>query len=179
MSKEPVPLYVADLSHFTRGLAGQMKGHAETPSHLSLLNMVARAAGFQNYQHLRASSAAQARVEADQASVDFKKVERVLQHFDAAGMLVRWPSKRHVQELCLWVMWAHVPHDRQLEERDVNGALNKAHLFEDAAILRRSLIGMKLLERTKDGSEYRRIEQSPPAEAVYLIREITERRQVI
>lgn len=178
MSKEPVPLQVADLSQFARSLATQLNTAEGVPSHLSLLNMLARAARFKNYQHLRSSVAAKARVEAPSPTLDYKKIERVLQQFDAQGRMRQWPAKRQVQELCLWVMWSHLPGNSTMEERDVNGILNKEHLFDDAALLRRSLIGMKLLDRTRDGSDYRRQEHAPPAEAVYLIREMVSRRNL-
>lgn len=176
MSKETIPLTVADITPFARSLSEQLKGADDLPSHLTLLNMIARAAGFRNYQHMRASDAARARLAKPSSTPDYKRVEKCLQHFDAQGCLIRWPSKRFVQELCLWVMWSRLPRDTVLQERDVNGLLNKSHAFDDAAILRRSLIGMRLISRNLDGSDYRRIEQSPPAEAVALIREVTGRR---
>lgn len=176
MSKEAIPLLVADITPFARALSLQLKEADALPSHLGLLNMLARAAGFRNYQHMRASGAAKLRLDAGEASVDFKRVEKCLQQFDSAGRLIRWPSKRFVQEICLWVLWSHLPQGAVMQERDVNGVLNKAHLFGDAAILRRSLIGLKLVSRNVDGTDYRRIEQSPPPDASAVIREVTARR---
>ena len=54
MPRETIPLSIDDLSRFARTLAGELGDAA--PSHLSLMNMLARAAGFRNYQHLRAES---------------------------------------------------------------------------------------------------------------------------
>ncbi|MGC1505181.1 MAG: DUF2087 domain-containing protein [Sulfitobacter sp.] len=176
MSKEAIPLLVADITPFARSLSLQLKGADGQPSHLALLNILARAAGFRNYQHLRASQAAKARLAGVETPVDFKRVEKCLQQFDASGRLIRWPSKRFVQEMCLWVLWSHLPRGEVMQERDVNGLLNKAHLFEDVAILRRSLIGQKLVSRNADGSDYRRIEQSPPADAIAVIRKVSARR---
>lgn len=176
MSKDALPLTVADITPFARALSKQLRAADETPSHLTLLNMLARAAGFRNHQHLRASTAAKARLEAvPMQSVDFGRVEKTLNQFDGNGLLIRWPSKRYVQELALWVLWSKLPADQTLYERDVNGVLNHAHLFDDAALLRRSLIGLGLLKRKLDGSDYRRVERKPPAEAVALIREIAKR----
>lgn len=176
MSKEAIPLEVADITPFARILLKQLKEVGDPPSHLELLNMLARASGFRNYQHLRASRAAKTRLETVARMADFKRVEKCLQQFDAAGCLIRWPSKRYVQELCLWVMWSLLPHNEVLTERDVNGLLNQAHAFDDVAILRRSMIGLNLMSRNLDGSDYRRIEQSPPPEAVEVIRVMTNRR---
>ncbi|GLQ25218.1 DUF2087 domain-containing protein [Sulfitobacter pacificus] len=176
MSKEAIPLLVADITPFARALSLQLKEADALPSHLGLLNMLARAAGFRNYQHMRASGSAKARLEDSALPADFKRVEKTLQQFDAVGRLIRWPSKRYVQELCLWALWSQLPRGEVMQERDVNGLLNKAHLFEDAAILRRSLIGQKLVSRNADGTDYRRIEQSPSADAIAVIRAVSARR---
>ncbi|KIN62425.1 DUF2087 domain containing protein [Sulfitobacter noctilucicola] len=174
MSKECIPLVVADMSPFSRNLLKQLKESGDLPSHLGLLNMLARAAGFRNYQHLRASDTARIRLDTvTSGAVDYARIEKCLQQFDTDGTLVRWPSKRYVQELCLWVLWSHLPSDEVMQERQVNGVLNQLHRFDDAALLRRSLIGMKLVSRNPDGSDYRRIEQAPPPDALALIRAVS------
>lgn len=178
MSKDLIPLATADISAFARNLNRHLASGRTPPSHLEMLNHLARASGFRNYQHLRAAHAAQARVEAaPEPTADFKLIEKTLHQFDTQGRLIRWPGKRQVQELALWAMWARLPAETPMEERDVNGALNLVHLFEDAALLRRSLIGMGLLQRNLDGSDYRRTEQRPPPEAQALIREVSQRRK--
>jgi len=178
MSKDLIPLHIADISSFARHLNGQLKTQTETPSHLSLMNMLARASGFRNFQHLRAAQTAQNRLDAPQdTTLDFKLVERTLNQFDDLGRLRQWPAKRSVQELCIWVFWSLLPAQATLQERDVNGHLNQAHLFDDAAILRRSLVGMGLVERNLDGTDYRRIEQAPSAEAREVIRRLQGRGQ--
>ena len=54
-SREMVPLLAADVSTFCKNLRLQLAGagHA-APSHVALLNMLARSAGYRNYQMLRA-----------------------------------------------------------------------------------------------------------------------------
>ena len=91
MSKEAIQLLVADITPFARSLSLQLKETDGQPSHLALLNILARAAGFRNYQHLRASQAAKVRLDGTEAPVDFKRVEKCLQQFDGAGQLIRWP----------------------------------------------------------------------------------------
>ncbi|UOA25965.1 DUF2087 domain-containing protein [Pseudosulfitobacter sp. DSM 107133] len=177
MSKTPIPLVTADISKFARSLSQQLTGTDAPPSHLTLLNMLARAAGFRNFQHLNAAKAAQARLHPTPAETcDFRRVERALAQFDATGRLRQWPARRAIQDLCLWVLWANVPAHATLHERDVNGVLNHGHSFDDPAQLRRGLLSMGLLTRNRDGSDYRRIEQRPPPEARALIRHIAERR---
>ena len=87
MTKTPVPLRVNDMTGFTRSLSQQL---GETsPSHLTLMNIVARAAGFQNVQHMRAASAAARRLEDAPGDIiaDARAVER--RTMISCGLLTR------------------------------------------------------------------------------------------
>ena len=64
MTRDALCLTVEDLSAFARNLHKQLAAEPALPGHLSLLNMLARAAGFRNYQHFRAVGAAAARIAA-------------------------------------------------------------------------------------------------------------------
>lgn len=177
MTKTPAPLRVEDITVFTRVLSQQL-GEA-SPSHLTLMNMVARAAGFQNVQHFRASLAAAKRMDNDAKDiiVDARSVERALHQFDRYGRLRQWPSRRAVQTLALWALWATLPSNRNLDESDVNENFAREHLFEDPATLRRTMISCGLLTRQRDGTDYCRVEQQPPAEAKALIQALSVRRR--
>ena len=177
MTKFPVSLQVANLSAFTRSLAKQLG--STSPSHLTLMNMIARAAGYTNVQHLRSSAAASRRLAraGDEASpIDHRRVERTLQQFDREGKLVRWPSKRSVQDIALWVLWSRLPRARFMTEREVSDALRVEHLFGDPATLRRTMLWLGLLTRRPDGADYRRVEQRLPPEALAAIQDLKERR---
>lgn len=177
MSKTPVPLHADDLTGFVRILSQQLGD--SSPSHLNLMNMVARAAGFQNVQHMRATSAAARRIETrlKQPAADMRTVERTLHLFDGQGRLRQWPSKRSVQTLSLWGLWSAVPAAAVLQEGAVNTCLNAEHCFDDPATLRRTMISCGLLTRNRDGSDYRRVEQAPTPEAKVVIRELSDRRR--
>jgi hypothetical protein len=177
MKKTPVPLCAEDMTSFTRALSRQLG--LQSPSHLTLMNMLARAAGFQNLQHMRANTAAVDRLarQVEGQTFDARAVERALHQFDAMGHLKRWPAKRAVQTLALWALWAVLPAGAVLQERDVNQRLAPEHLFGDPATLRRTMISCGMLARQPDGSDYRRIEKEPPAEAKALIRVLTARRR--
>lgn len=140
--------------------------------------MLARAAGFQNLQHLRAASAAQRRLDrqVEAPPADARQVERALHQFDAQGRLRAWPARRAVQTLALWGIWSALPAGAPLREREVNECLQPEHLFGDPATLRRTMISCGLLTRQADGSDYRRVEREPPAEAKALIRNLSARR---
>ncbi len=179
MSREAIPLSAPDISKFARAMARQLGEAEEKPTHLSLMNMLARSAGFRNYQHLKASHAARERL-ADGPPVaenaDYGLIERVLKQFDSEGQLTRWPAKWPVRKLCLWVMWSNLPAGKVLTEKQVNALLNEAHLFNDPALLRRYLFDYDMVERNRDGTDYKRIEMRPPVEAREIIREVTSRR---
>lgn len=170
MSRTLLPLFAADISAFARSLRGQLADCQRTPGHLELLNMLARSAGWRNFQHLRAQLAAREQLDTPlPAPVDYVQVRRLMRFFDAQGRLLRWPSKFSQRGPCLWVLWSRIPPRRTLSEQQVNELLLANHLFGDQALLRRELCDRGLLARSADCREYRRIERRPPPEACALI----------
>lgn len=173
MSRVTIPFAAADISALAKSLRGQLAAREASPSHVEMLNMLARATGHRNFQQLRASAGDSPEPPPDTAPpapvADLVLVNRVAGHFDAEGRMVRWPGKTSHQELCLWALWAHIPGRRPLTEPEVNAAINAWHLFGDHAILRRCLCNSGLLARTQDCREYRRVERRPPPEAAALI----------
>lgn len=183
MTRTSVTLSVDDLSGFTRRLAAQMG--ADSPGHLTLMNMLARAGGYQNVQHLRAVQAAARRAQqraaqpvAAEPEADLRLVERVLNQFDARGVLLRWPARQSVQTLALFVLWAQLPAGQEMTERQVNALLTEWHGFGDPATLRRTMIACKLLTRQRDGSGYRRLEQAPPPELALVLAALRQAQEV-
>ncbi|MCW2245674.1 hypothetical protein M2352_001265 [Azospirillum fermentarium] len=192
MTRTPLPYRTDDISALARSLRIQLAGRSETPSHVELLNMLAKAAGHRNFQHFR-SLAVPAPLPAEApppaasppetppepaavpAAVDMAKILRIARCFNDAGVLVRWPPKLSERQPCLWVMWSRVPPGAVLHERAVNALLQDNHSFGDHALLRRDMCDMGLLVRTPDGREYRRVEQPPPAGALALIRHLKTR----
>jgi hypothetical protein len=56
MPRQAVPLAVADVSALSRALEAELSQLGRLPGHLELMNMLARSAGYGNFQHLRASA---------------------------------------------------------------------------------------------------------------------------
>ena len=56
MSRTPLPFAVEDLTALARGLERQLAEHDGRPGHVEMLNMLARAGGFRNFQHFRAQA---------------------------------------------------------------------------------------------------------------------------
>lgn len=180
MTRDIVPFSVADMSALARSLSRQLDAGPEAPSHLTLLNMLARGAGFRNFQHLRAARSAERRLDAapvPATAVDHTLVARALNCFDATGQLRHWPARRAVQVLCLWGLWSRLsPKGAPWTERQISAALGRLHLFGDPAILRREMVQLGLVMRNQDGTGYARIEQPPPPEARALIGWLRDRR---
>ncbi len=173
MSRISLPYQAPDVSALARLLKREIHAREDKPGHVELLNILAKAAGYRNFQHLKASDAARDRLAAPQPepeAVDFRRVEDAARCFAADGVLTRWPARTVIQQLCLWRLWARFPADRDLSEREVNEILKAAHAFGDHVLLRREMFNQKLLDRTADCRVYRRIEQRPPSEALALIR---------
>lgn len=167
MSRIALPLHIPDLSDFARSLRKQLAELPDPPGHVEMLNLLSRSAGFRNFQHLKSALEARLRLEtpvAPVAPVDHALVGRTARLFDAEGRLLRWPTSRPVQDLCLWVLWSRLASRTRFSEKQISELLKQWHTFGDHALLRRALIGWRLVQRTPDGSEYRRIEQKPPAE---------------
>lgn len=149
--------------------------------------MLARSAGHRNFQHLRANmlgpevsgdqsapgdpSADDLEIDraADNPPADERRLKRVLRQFDQNAVLVRWPKRQSDRNLCLWLIWSLFPAGESLTEAEVNAFLVARHAFGDPALLRRSLVDLGLVWRTRNGSEYRRVELEPPVEALALI----------
>jgi hypothetical protein len=157
---------VADVSAAAKSLRDQLGKLERLPSHVELLNMLARAAGYRNFQHFRTDAAAKQRLLApiDQPPINHERIEKVARHFGANGQLLRYPARESQQVLCLWVLWSRIPAGTSFSDREISELLDLWHVFGDHALLRRALVDYGLMSRTVDGRQYLRIEQKPPAE---------------
>lgn len=150
----------------------QLAKSPEPPGHVEMLNLLCRSAGFRNYQHCKGVMEARQRQRQRLAApaptvappVDYEIIERAAHLFDEQGRLLRWPTRRGLQMLCLWVLWSRLASRTSFTEKQISELIKRWHVFGDHALLRRSLIGWGLVQRNQDGTDYRRIEQKPPAE---------------
>ncbi|HEY8575788.1 MAG TPA: DUF2087 domain-containing protein [Devosia sp.] len=169
MSKQLVALSIPDISTFAKSLRASLAALDREPTHAELLNIVARCAGHRNFQALRAAPTI-----TTQPPAKSSRVAKAIRNFDA-GRMQRWPAKTNHQDLCLWVIWSRIPPDQQMTEREVSEIIMNAHAFGDHALLRRSLVDMKMLGRTRDGKVYRRIEKQPGPDATALMEAVVSR----
>lgn len=189
MSRPVFPFHATDISLLARSLCKQWQEETTPPGHVQMLNMLARAIGFQNFQHFReqtkatqplneALSPAEPDPSAQRAAtaqVGAVNANRLLRHFDPAGRLQRWPGKFSEQLPVLWTVWARIPAHRDLSEREVNDYIRAGESLGDHVLLRRELVNYKLLSRTLDGRVYRRMEQPLPPELLELVRTVLGR----
>ncbi len=169
MPREAIPLVVPDLSAFARSLGRALAERAETrsPSHVELLNLIARAAGHRNLQALRASLETPAAPLADEDRSPPQPLSanarKALRQFDSRDRLVRWPGKFSIQRLSLGVLWMRFDSHRVYSEKEGNVVLKDANTFDDHVTLRRELVDHRLLARKSDCSEYRKLPARPDA----------------
>ncbi|MES2946978.1 MAG: DUF2087 domain-containing protein [Pseudomonadota bacterium] len=194
MTRMLLPLSIADLSSFAKKLKIQLddrasEGLSTPPSHLELLNLLARASGMRNFQTFRASVADAPAIasptqsaplvpEVASEAIDLGKlsptVRKTLMQFDTAGRLVRLPNKLSVQQMAMWWMWTQFAVRRKYTEKEVNQVLNAHHTFGDQATLRRELVNMKLLGRKSDCSEYWKEPMRPSEEVQDFLRALRQ-----
>ena len=171
-----IPFVVADISALAKSLRAAIAGVDAAPTQVQMLNWLAKAAGHQNYQSLRAQASAVTRAidAASNAASAAKTVKpaaskatkfesetvlsahaaKALTQFDTDGKLTRWPYKFAVQRVAMWGLWIQFDSKRRYTEKEVNSVLNAWHLYGDHATLRRELINMDLLARKPDCSVY-------------------------
>jgi hypothetical protein len=182
MSRPVFPFHAPDVAALARSLTKQWVEQPAPPSHVQMLNMLARAIGHANFQAFRAAAEATPAatpLSAADATLPAKpglSTQRLLRHFDEQGRLMRWPSKFSEQLPCIWTVWARIPARQDMSEREVNDFIKRGESFGDHVLLRRELVNYKLLERTPDGRVYRRIEQPLPRHILPLVREALSRR---
>src|SRR4051812_27161024 len=169
MPKTPVPYAAADITDVAKRLKSALDERHEAgkapPSHVELLNLLARAAGVRNFQTLKAAPPpAPAQIEVPAASELSPIARKTLMQFDEAGRLVRLPNKFSVQQMAMWVLWTRFAPRRDYTEKEVNALLNAQHTFGDPATLRRELVNMKLLGRESDCSRYWKEPRRPDAD---------------
>lgn len=175
MPREPIAFTVPDLSSFARALARNLaeRDGSTPPTHVEMLNLVARAAGHRNVQALRATRRSPGPPAASDPRTPLVPLtdhaRRALRLFDADGRLVQWPGRFAVQRLAMWILWTRFEARRTYTEKDVNEILKRANAFGDHVTLRRELVNHHLLERKSDCSEYRRCPARPDPEARALL----------
>jgi hypothetical protein len=71
--------------------------------------------------------------------------------------------------MAMWVLWTRFDAKRVYRERDVNAILKAANAFGDHVTLRRELVDHRLLSRTPDCAEYRKVAARPDDEVRALL----------
>jgi hypothetical protein len=175
MSRTALPLAVTDLSAFAKTLRSQLRDLDHAPSHVEMLNILRRTAGYRNYQAFRADASKRTRSASTAPQIDQALVDKVTRLFDDEGRMLRWPGRAKQAELCLWVLWSRVPSGSEFDEPEFGALLDRWHMFGDRALLRRALYDTGKVDRSRDGRNYRRIEQKPPAELRPLLAILKER----
>ena len=71
--------------------------------------------------------------------------------------VIRWPKKLSDKEIIIKWLSIKFNFDKKYSEKQINAILEKHHLFNDIALLRRELISREYLGRKNNGSQYWRV----------------------
>ncbi len=82
------------------------------------------------------------------------KEVNIQRYIDNEGKIILWPSKPARKMAVLEYLVAKFEKEKKYSEKEVSELLNQHHIFGDAALLRREMVGRKLLDRTKDCRAY-------------------------
>ena len=161
MTRTLVPLAAPDVSSFAKTLKRCLDerveaGQSAAPSHLEMLNLIARALGVRNYSTLKAMAAKPPKPDLTPTA------RKTLLQVDEAGRLIRLHQKLSVQQMAVWALWTHFSPKKEYTEKEVNALLNAHHTFGDPASLRREMVEMGLLGRHSDCSKYWKESRRPP-----------------
>lgn len=184
-ARERVSFTVPDISTLAKSLRAAIAAQADAPSQAQMLNWLAKGAGFQNYQSLRAlSPASRSAAQVNEATADAISDARpeksptartsspeaqplsphstkALTQFDEQGRLHKWPHKFAVQRIAMWALWMRFDSKKRYTEKEVNSVLKAWHTYGDHVTIRRELVNMQLLARKSDCSEYWKVAQQP------------------
>ena len=81
-------------------------------------------------------------------------MDKLINEFDN---IVIWPKKPSAKEEVITYLATKFDYNNKYTEKEVNKIIDKYHLFEDIALLRRELVSRKMLYRRDDASEYWKI----------------------
>ncbi len=96
--------------------------------------------------------------------MDRSLLPRELRPFiDDTGRLTQWPSRQKVQRMAITLLARRFEPGRTYTEREVNFLLIEGHTFGDWAILRRSMIDWRYMDRDDSGRDYRLRPDAPTA----------------
>ncbi len=177
MTRLLVPLATPDLSALAKSLKSfldERHGAGKPPpTHVELLNLLARAAGLRNFATLKAVAQAAPSGPVPVPAIHKDAVDlgalsatarKALMQFDEAKRLIRLPNKLSVQQMAMWALWTQFAARRSYTEKEVNAVINAHHTFGDQATLRRELVNMKLVGRMSDCSKYWKEPRRPEPE---------------
>ena len=84
----------------------------------------------------------------------------IARYLDTHGHVIIWPGKRAMQQLLFTYISSFFEEGSVYNEKEVNGLLSVVVSAIDCATLRRDLCDFRYLKRTRDGSQYWRLERN-------------------
>ena len=78
-------------------------------------------------------------------------MNKLINEFDK---IIRWPKRSSDKEIIINWLSKKFEFDKIYSEKEINKIIQRYHLFDDMALLRRELISKKYLYRENNGSKY-------------------------
>lgn len=90
-------------------------------------------------------------------------MSKLINFLDDEGKVKAWPSKKAMKIEVLNYIAGKFEEQRLYSEKEVNQLIEEWHLFGDYFMIRRGMIDYKMLGRTRNGSQYWKIESEKDA----------------
>ncbi|WBW97885.1 DUF2087 domain-containing protein [Oceanirhabdus sp. W0125-5] len=81
-------------------------------------------------------------------------MKEVMKFLDVEGKIKMYPSKRKKQINVLGYLIEKIQDGREYTEQEINEVIGEYHTFNDVCYLRRELVDIGYLKRTKNCSKY-------------------------
>lgn len=84
---------------------------------------------------------------------------------DDQGRVTKWPSKQLLKVEVIKYIGEKFEDDRIYTEKEVNAIISDWHTYGDYFMLRRGIIEMGIMNRTRDGAHYWKVNRPDEIEA--------------
>ena len=148
MTKEVFPFGVPDISALAKHIKKEIDDN-QTPSHLEVLNILARGAGFKNFQYM--CIYAHITLSIDKV---LENLEKIKNYFNKKSGITTIFSKLLLQNLVIHYIWERLEDYKKWCKIEINQKLNMLYSVVDVTMSCSHQIQGEYLEQSCDCSDY-------------------------
>lgn len=167
MPKEYIPFACPDISRLAKSIKKEIDKSEKKPSHVEILNILARESGFRNFQQMRAQAEPTQSAKDKsfkETGIGLQNLQKLKRYLDDKARVKTLPSKQSLQIMIVYYIWAFIAADTKYTEIGLNHLLNRFHTFGDAALLRRFMFELGLVSRSNNCQDYEKLLPEVPTE---------------